>query len=71
MIHYANLNSEDGINTGAIFEGKEIYRSARLEALRKKYLHQLPGLIHRERRQLQKVIWKRKAIRYRFAVPWL
>lgn len=36
MIHYANLNSEDGINTGAIFEGKEIYRSARLEALRKK-----------------------------------
>ena len=44
MIHYANLHSEDAINTGAIFEGKEIYRSARLENLRKKVFASTPRI---------------------------
>lgn len=44
MIHYANLHSEDAINTGAIFEGREIYRSARLEKLRKKVFASTPRI---------------------------
>lgn len=44
MIHYANLHSEDAINTGAIFEGKEIYRSVGLENLRKKVFASTPRI---------------------------
>lgn len=44
MLHYGNLNAPDAVKAGAVFEGREIYRSARLDALRTRVFDAVPQI---------------------------